>query len=184
MTRGLPQKDALETVLRDAMAVDAFEPAGIYFGTRSGKLYGSRDEGRSWALLHDGLPPIVCVKAVTVENARGRDASAKRSRVRRPKRGGPPDGRAVPDPGSSAPVLGRRVLGRARRLSGDRRATRIAALGAAHPGLRERILTERGEVRPHVNLFVAETNIRDGGGLAMRVPDGAEIAILPAVSGG
>ena len=39
-------------------------------------------------------------------------------------------------------------------------------------------------MRPHVNLFVAETNIRDGGGLAMRVPDGAEIAILPAVSGG
>ena len=63
-------------------------------------------------------------------------------------------------------------------------ADAIAALGATHPGLKERILTERGEVRPHVNLFVAETNIRDGGGLAMRVPDGAEIAILPAVSGG
>ncbi len=60
----------------------------------------------------------------------------------------------------------------------------LAALGTAHPGLTERILTERGEVRPHVNLFVAETNIRDGGGLAMRVPEGSEIAILPAVSGG
>lgn len=79
LTRGLPQKDALETVLRDAMAVDAFDPAGIYFGTRSGKLYGSRDEGRSWQLLHEGLPPIVCVKATTVENARGR-ARAARSR--------------------------------------------------------------------------------------------------------
>jgi len=63
-------------------------------------------------------------------------------------------------------------------------AEAIAALGTAHPGLKERILTEQGEVRPHVNLFVAETNIRDGGGLAMRVPEGAEIAILPAVSGG
>jgi len=79
LTRGLPQKDALETVLRDAMAVDAFDPAGIYFGTRSGRLYGSRDEGRSWQLLHEGLPPVVCVKATTVENVRAR-ARAARSR--------------------------------------------------------------------------------------------------------
>jgi molybdopterin converting factor small subunit len=63
-------------------------------------------------------------------------------------------------------------------------ADALAALGRVHPGLRERILTEQGEVRPHVNLFVAETNIRDAGGLATRVPDGSEIAILPAVSGG
>ena len=63
-------------------------------------------------------------------------------------------------------------------------ADALAALAMEHPGLRERILTEQGEVRPHVNVFVAETNIRDGGGLAMRVPEDAEIAILPAVSGG
>ncbi|HWZ85379.1 MAG TPA: MoaD/ThiS family protein [Thermoanaerobaculia bacterium] len=63
-------------------------------------------------------------------------------------------------------------------------AEALAALGVAHPGLCERILTERGEVRPHVNVFVAETNIRDAGGLAARVPEGCEIAILPAVSGG
>src|SRR5262249_36995589 len=44
MTRGLPQKGALETVVRDAMSVDALDPAGVYFGTRSGRLYASRDE--------------------------------------------------------------------------------------------------------------------------------------------
>jgi hypothetical protein len=77
MTRGLPQKGALETVVRDALAVDVFDPAGIYFGTRSGKLYGSRDEGRSWTLLHEGLPPIVCVKAAAVENVQGRTRSAR-----------------------------------------------------------------------------------------------------------
>ena len=60
----------------------------------------------------------------------------------------------------------------------------LDALGAAHPGLRERILTERGEVRQHVNVFVADTNIRDAVGLETRVPEGCEIAILPAVSGG
>jgi molybdopterin converting factor small subunit len=60
----------------------------------------------------------------------------------------------------------------------------LAALRTLHPGLTERVLTELGDVRPHVNLFVAETNIRDAAGLATRVPDGVEIAILPAVSGG
>lgn len=66
LTRGLPQKDALETVLRDSLAADALDPAGIYFGTRSGKLYGSNDDGKSWQLIQAGLPPIVCVKAAVV----------------------------------------------------------------------------------------------------------------------
>ena len=62
LTNGLPQKDAYETVLRDAMAVDPLGPAGVYFGTRSGKLFASADEGEKWSLLADGLPPIVAVK--------------------------------------------------------------------------------------------------------------------------
>jgi photosystem II stability/assembly factor-like uncharacterized protein len=64
--RGLPQKNAFETVLRDALATDALSPAGVYFGTRSGKLFASRDDGDSWKLLFDGLPPIVCVKVAAV----------------------------------------------------------------------------------------------------------------------
>ncbi len=66
MTQGLPQQDAFETVLRDAMAVDPLSPTGVYFGTRSGKLYGSADEGDTWSELIDGLPPVVSVKAVTL----------------------------------------------------------------------------------------------------------------------
>jgi photosystem II stability/assembly factor-like uncharacterized protein len=66
LTRGLPQEGAFETVLRDALAVDAFERPGVYFGTRSGKLFASRDEGESWAEIADSLPPIVSVRAVTV----------------------------------------------------------------------------------------------------------------------
>jgi photosystem II stability/assembly factor-like uncharacterized protein len=85
MTRGLPQENALETVIRDAMAVDALEPAGVYFGTRSGKLYGSRDDGRSWQMLREGLPPIVCVRAAVVENVRAARKSARAER-RRPGR--------------------------------------------------------------------------------------------------
>ncbi len=83
MTRGLPQKDALETVVRDGMAVDGFDPAGVYFGTRSGKLYGSRDEGRTWELLREGLPPIVCVKAGLAENVRARKKAPRPNVARR-----------------------------------------------------------------------------------------------------
>src|SRR5579872_5913527 len=43
LTSGLPQANALETVLRDGLATDTLDPAGIYFGTRSGKVYGSAD---------------------------------------------------------------------------------------------------------------------------------------------
>lgn len=66
MTKGLPQKGAYETVLRDAMAVDSLDPVGVYFGTRNGKLFGSTNEGKRWSELADGLPAIVSVKAVRV----------------------------------------------------------------------------------------------------------------------
>jgi photosystem II stability/assembly factor-like uncharacterized protein len=63
---GLPQKDAYETILRDALAADSLAPAGIYFGTRSGKLFGSPNDGENWQEIAGGLPPIVCVKAAVV----------------------------------------------------------------------------------------------------------------------
>ena len=72
LAKGLPQKDAYETVLRDALAVDAEDPVGVYFGTRNGKLFGSANEGKSWSTLADGLPPVVCVKAVGVSLPRSR----------------------------------------------------------------------------------------------------------------
>src|SRR5258708_5057800 len=86
LTRELPQKNALETVLRDCMSADTLDPAGIYFGTRSGKLYGSSDEGKSWQVIAEGLPPIVCVKAAVVAHGAGaaRKSSGKKKSV--PKR--------------------------------------------------------------------------------------------------
>ncbi len=66
LATGLPQEGAFETVLRDALDVDSLPSAGLYFGTRNGKLYASRDAGDSWRALADGLPPIVCVKAAVV----------------------------------------------------------------------------------------------------------------------
>ncbi len=52
------------------------------------------------------------------------------------------------------------------------------------PGLRDRVVTERGELRPHVNIFVDGESIRYSGGFETVVHDGAEIFILPALSGG
>jgi serine/threonine protein kinase len=69
LMRGLPQKRAYETVLRDAITADAFDPVGIYFGTRSGQLFGSRDEGRTWLKILEGLPSVVCVRNAIVEDA-------------------------------------------------------------------------------------------------------------------
>ena len=71
LLRGLPQKRAYETVLRDAITADAFDPSGIYFGTRSGQLFGSRDEGKTWQKILEGLPSVVCVRNAVVEDASG-----------------------------------------------------------------------------------------------------------------
>jgi molybdopterin converting factor small subunit len=60
----------------------------------------------------------------------------------------------------------------------------LSALWAMHPSLRDRVLDEQGQVRPHVNVFVGAESIRDGGGLAMPITDTCVIAIIPAVSGG
>jgi photosystem II stability/assembly factor-like uncharacterized protein len=66
LENGLPQQGAYETVLRDALDTDAAKPAGVYFGTRSGKVYASADDGEGWTLVRDGLPPVVCVKAAVL----------------------------------------------------------------------------------------------------------------------
>jgi photosystem II stability/assembly factor-like uncharacterized protein len=66
LTKGLPQDGAFETVLRDGLAADALDPAGVYFGTRSGKVFGSADEGKSWRVVHASLPPVTCVKVAVV----------------------------------------------------------------------------------------------------------------------
>ncbi|MGB7464914.1 MAG: ubiquitin-like small modifier protein 1 [Candidatus Acidiferrum sp.] len=60
----------------------------------------------------------------------------------------------------------------------------LQALFAAYPGLRDRVLTETGETRRHVNIFLANENVRYTGGLATAIPAGKEVSIVPAISGG
>jgi photosystem II stability/assembly factor-like uncharacterized protein len=64
LTAGLPQKDAFITVLRDAFTSDAV--SGLYFGTRSGELYASTDDGETWETLAEHLPPVLMVRAATL----------------------------------------------------------------------------------------------------------------------
>ncbi|MDQ6886007.1 MAG: MoaD/ThiS family protein [Gemmatimonadota bacterium] len=63
-------------------------------------------------------------------------------------------------------------------------ADALAAVEARWPALTDRVLTEQGELRQHVNVFVGEESIRFTDGLATPVADGATITIVPAVSGG
>jgi molybdopterin synthase sulfur carrier subunit len=60
----------------------------------------------------------------------------------------------------------------------------LGALCDIYPGVRDRVLTEQGAVRQHVNVFVGDESIRYTGGLDTPILDGAEIFIVPAVSGG
>src|SRR3989442_4363227 len=66
LTDRLPQAEAFETILRDNMKADANDPTGLYFGTRNGKLFASKDCGDSWTMITEGLPAITCVKTATV----------------------------------------------------------------------------------------------------------------------
>jgi hypothetical protein len=63
---GLPEEPFYPVVLRDAMCADDAETAGVYFGTRSGEVFASRDEGESWSAVAAHLPDVLTVRAATV----------------------------------------------------------------------------------------------------------------------
>jgi photosystem II stability/assembly factor-like uncharacterized protein len=64
---GLPQENAFFGVLRQALATDSLDPAGVYYGTGSGSLYVSADEGDSWACIAQHLPVISSVETLVIE---------------------------------------------------------------------------------------------------------------------
>lgn len=59
---GLPREQAWWTVKRQAMCADAHDPVGLYFGTTSGELWASTDEGASWTCIARHLPEIYAVE--------------------------------------------------------------------------------------------------------------------------
>lgn len=87
------------------------------------------------------------------------------------------------------------ISGPLRELAGNRGEVRVegqatslkdalSLLWTECPPFRDRVLTELGAVRPHLNIFVDGEHMRDAGGFDARVRDGSEIIILPALSGG
>jgi photosystem II stability/assembly factor-like uncharacterized protein len=66
LTHGLPQRDCYVNVLRGALAVDALEPCGVYFGTTGGQVYGSADAGDRWAPIVRDLPAVLSVEVQTL----------------------------------------------------------------------------------------------------------------------
>jgi photosystem II stability/assembly factor-like uncharacterized protein len=67
LREGLPQQNAFIGVLRQAMATDTLQPAGVYFGTGSGSLFASADEGDSWRCIAEHLPMISSVETLVVD---------------------------------------------------------------------------------------------------------------------
>jgi hypothetical protein len=66
LTNGLPQQDCYVNVLRDAMAVDALDPCGVYFGTTGGQVYASADSGDTWNPIVRNLPAVLSVEVQTL----------------------------------------------------------------------------------------------------------------------
>ncbi len=62
MREGLPEKDCFFTVLRQGLAVDRQTPAGVYFGSNSGSVFASEDEGDTWVEVARHLPTVLCVE--------------------------------------------------------------------------------------------------------------------------
>ena len=67
LNAGLPAGEAYFSVLRQAMATDALEPAGVYFGASTGAVYASVDEGESWARIAENLPAISSIETLATE---------------------------------------------------------------------------------------------------------------------
>jgi hypothetical protein len=66
-SKGLPKRQAWFTVKRQAMTADNRDPLGLYFGTTSGEIWASRDEGGKWTCIASHLPHIYSVEVAEFE---------------------------------------------------------------------------------------------------------------------
>jgi len=67
LRKGLPQENVFFGVLRQAMATDPLEPHGLYFGTNTGALFASADEGESWRCIAEHMPVITSIETLVVD---------------------------------------------------------------------------------------------------------------------
>lgn len=64
--QGLPVANCYFTVLRQAMATDTASPAGVYFGTNSGSVFASLDNGETWEEIARHLPTVLSVETLHI----------------------------------------------------------------------------------------------------------------------
>ena len=67
ISKGLPQDNSYMGTYREAMSTDTLSPAGVYFGTNTGQVYASADDGESWRRITADLPPVSSVSAVVLD---------------------------------------------------------------------------------------------------------------------
>jgi photosystem II stability/assembly factor-like uncharacterized protein len=67
LTSGLPENGAYLGVLREGMHMDTLDTPGVYFGTSTGQVFASPDEGRSWSMIADYLPGITSVQTAVLD---------------------------------------------------------------------------------------------------------------------
>lgn len=69
-------------------------------------------------------------------------------------------------------------------VEGDTLSAALQALEVAHPGFRERLLNEKGAIRPYINIFLNDEDVRYADGLDTELKDGDKLSIVPAIAGG
>jgi len=67
LERGLPQENAHLGVLREGMAIDSLDVPGLYFGTTTGQVFASADEGESWNEIASYLPAISSIEVAVLQ---------------------------------------------------------------------------------------------------------------------
>ncbi|MDR1947007.1 MAG: MoaD/ThiS family protein [Desulfovibrio sp.] len=70
------------------------------------------------------------------------------------------------------------------RVEGKNVGEAVAALAGLYPDIRRHLYDDAGELRPFVNLYLGETNVKNTGGTATPLKDGDELALVPAIAGG
>jgi photosystem II stability/assembly factor-like uncharacterized protein len=67
LDRGLPSENAHIGVLREGMTIDHHDTPGLYFGTSTGQLFASADEGETWSEIAGYLPSISSVDVAIID---------------------------------------------------------------------------------------------------------------------
>ena len=69
-------------------------------------------------------------------------------------------------------------------VNGSNISDALIDLTAQYPALKPHLFNEGGELRPFVNLFVGENNIKDLQGVNTPIRDGEKIMLIPSIAGG